>query len=72
MSRRDIDKTARERMQRVKVLVAKGLCNKEIEVRLGFRRSTVWHLVAKLYRQAGLYGKGDQRRFMVWILKGVV
>jgi len=59
-----------EQTARVKALLAQGLSDKEIAVRLDRSRSTIEHHVAKLYRQAGLFGKAESRRFMIWILTG--
>jgi len=53
--------------QRVEELLRQGYTNKEMMHALNLSRTGVHYHVAKLFKQAGLYGN-DTRRFMVWLL----
>ena len=52
-------------------LLCQGLSNKEISQKLNISVSAVKYYNCELLKEAGLYGK-DQRRFMVWLLKGEI
>lgn len=56
--------------QRIKELLAAGLSNKEIAARLRLSNGTVRFYITRMFKELGLYGPGEQRRFMVWILTG--
>jgi DNA-binding NarL/FixJ family response regulator len=56
--------------EKIKRLIKKGFTDKEIAAKMNMSLQGIVYHISKLYRAAGLYGRGDNRRFMAWLFKG--
>ena len=58
------------RIGEVKLLLKRGHSDKEIASEMSLSVQGVKYYIGLLNRQAGLYGRADCRRLVVWLLTG--